>query len=103
MYGFGVASLAVDGDTNGHWLQGRSCSHSDGEFRPWWAVDLGSSTSVLDVEITNRMDAVTGTPQLVCAELVCKVRGSMDFAEYVPESNEQTSPNCSGFAGFSAI
>ena len=50
-----VASKAVDGDTNGDHNAG-SCTHSESEVRPWWAVDLGIATSVFEVEISNRVD-----------------------------------------------
>ena len=95
----GAGSLAVDGNTDGDW-EAKSCSHTAKEVRPWWAVDLGYPTTVDEVEITNRMDCCSGTTQLMFTELVCKCN---DFAEYVPESNEQTSHNCSGFVELSAI
>ena len=62
VYEFGAASLAVDGNTNGNWWTGKSCAHTGGEDRPWWAVDLGFATTVSEVEITNRIDAVPGRP-----------------------------------------
>ena len=51
-----AASLAVDGNRNStlKWL---SCSHSDRETNPWWAVDLGLPLTVTGVFFTNR-DAV---------------------------------------------
>ena len=96
---YGSAWLAVDGNANGYWWF-MSCTHTVEEVRPWWAVDLGSRTTVSEVEITNRKDCCSGTTQLMFTELLCKRN---DFAEYDPESNDQTSHNCSGFAGFSAI
>ena len=95
----GNGSSAVDGIANGDWYDG-SCASTAAQVRPWWAVDLGSRTTVSEVEITNRMDCCSGTTQLMLTELVCKCN---DFAEYVPESNDQTSHNCSGFVGCSAI
>ena len=87
----GAASLAVDGNANGNWrywdngaVTEGSCTHTVPEFRPWWAVDLGSQKTVFEVQITNRMDCCSGTTQLMFTELVRKCN---DFAEYVPESN----------------
>ena len=70
-YENGAASLAVDGNANGDW-RARSCTHTANEVRPWWAVDLGSPTTVFEVEIANRIDDVPGTTQLMFTELVCK-------------------------------
>ena len=62
--GEGVASFAVDGNTDTHindpTLVMWSCAHSLPEIRPWWAVDLGFATSVFEVEITNRKDCCSG-------------------------------------------
>ena len=64
-----VASKAVDGDTNGDHKAG-SCTHSDWEVRPWWAVDLGIATSVFEVEISNRVDDKQGTTHVrICGAL----------------------------------
>ena len=97
--GQGDGSLAVDGNNDATWLGG-SCAAVGKSVNPWWAVDLGSPTTVIEVEITNAADAFTGTTQLLFTKLVCKY---YDLEEYVPESNEQTSHSCSGFVGFSAI
>ena len=56
----GLPSRAVDGDTMGVWKSG-SCSHTEGEVRPWWAVDLVSETSVVEIEISNRVNFDSGT------------------------------------------
>ena len=72
----GSPSLAVDGNTDGDWETGRSCAHSESEVHPWWAVDLGSATSVYEVEISNRMECCSGTTQFIMY-LVCNCN---DFA-----------------------
>ena len=41
---------AIDGDTNQNWSQG-SCSHTEVQAYPWWAVRL-SSNDIDDVMIT---------------------------------------------------
>ncbi|RED94650.1 putative secreted protein (Por secretion system target) [Marinoscillum furvescens DSM 4134] len=51
----GVASRAVDGDTNGAW-SGNSVTHTNSETNPWWEVDLSGDYSVDDIVIYNRTD-----------------------------------------------
>ena len=60
-YGFGVASIAVDGDTDGTrgpWGNNPSIQHTQNEFQPWWQVDLGASEDIRTVKIYNRTDVV---------------------------------------------
>ncbi|MCH6257718.1 discoidin domain-containing protein [Puniceicoccaceae bacterium K14] len=52
----GVASRAVDGDTNGIYNQ-NSVTHTSSEANPWWEVDLGSSSNIGDINIYNRTDS----------------------------------------------
>ncbi|KAJ8038259.1 Sushi, von Willebrand factor type A, EGF and pentraxin domain-containing protein 1 [Holothuria leucospilota] len=53
----GDANRAVDGNTNGSYMTGESCSHTRPDTRNhWWYVDLGSSISVSEVVIYNRQD-----------------------------------------------
>ncbi|XP_078667082.1 uncharacterized protein LOC144908968 isoform X1 [Branchiostoma floridae x Branchiostoma belcheri] len=52
----GEARLAVDGNTNGNFIE-NSCTHTDGEDNPAWWVDLGQSYPVIRVVIFNRMDS----------------------------------------------
>ena len=49
----GVASRAIDGNTDPVY-GGGSCTHTDRDVHPWWALDLGVSTQLARVEITNR-------------------------------------------------
>ena len=49
----GVASLAVDGNTNRDFRAG-SCSHTDSELSPWWMVDLGHHCTISSVRVYNR-------------------------------------------------
>lgn len=51
----GVASRAVDGNTDGHFAY-NSVSHTNSQLEAWWQVDLGSSFSLAEVEIWNRTD-----------------------------------------------
>lgn len=50
----GVASRAVDGNTDGHWA-GSSVTHT-GYGLSWWRVDLGEKFDVRKVSLWNRMD-----------------------------------------------
>ncbi len=53
----GVASRAVDGNTDGNFTVG-SVTHTaeDGSPEPWWQVDLGASKAISDVAVWNRSD-----------------------------------------------
>jgi len=51
----GVASRAVDGDTNGI-FSGNSCTHTSTENNPWWEVSLGGVYEVTKVTLFNRGD-----------------------------------------------
>ncbi|CAH1239028.1 SSC5D [Branchiostoma lanceolatum] len=51
----GVASRAVDGNTDTNWVAG-SCTHTAEEANPSWRVDLGQSYVIDRVVIFNRRD-----------------------------------------------
>jgi hypothetical protein len=61
----GLASKAVDGNTDGNWNNG-SVTHTacgtdasnecQGSKNPWWKVDLGAEYEISKVEIWNRTD-----------------------------------------------
>jgi hypothetical protein len=51
----GVASRAVDDDTNGHWYA-NSVTHTDFDAQAWWQVDLGAVTDIGKVVLYNRTD-----------------------------------------------
>ena len=50
-----TADKAVDGNAANN-FNGKSCTHTNEEQRPWWVVDLGAEYLVSDVVITNRGD-----------------------------------------------
>ena len=52
----GVASRAVDGDTNGTYRD-QSVTHTSNSNQPWWQVDLGQNALVDSVELFNRTDS----------------------------------------------
>ena len=58
IYGFGIPSIGVDGDTDGSrgpWANA-SILHTQRESQPWWQVDLGGQSDIQEVVIHNRTD-----------------------------------------------
>jgi len=51
----GAPQRAVDGNIN-QGFAGRSCTHTEKEFQPWWRVDLGIQYAVVAVTVWNRAD-----------------------------------------------
>jgi len=51
----GFAKKAVDGNTNGDFWQGNSCTHTKNE-KSWWRVNLGRKYEIEKVTIWNRAD-----------------------------------------------
>ena len=51
----GVASRAVDGNAAPVWTQS-SCTQTKKSPQPWWAVDLGQTTHIASVKLSNRLD-----------------------------------------------
>ena len=51
----GLASNAVDGDTDGRWTNG-SVTHTSSQSHAWWEVDLGAPHDVSGVTLWNRTD-----------------------------------------------
>jgi len=49
------AANAVDGKADTKWTAG-SCTHTNPEKNPWWAVDLGADTKIEEVQVLNRGD-----------------------------------------------
>ncbi len=57
-YGNGLASLAIDGITNGSSPWSADLQHTTNEINPWWQLDLGAEYSIEQVSIFNRSDAL---------------------------------------------
>ncbi|MCW3815987.1 glycoside hydrolase N-terminal domain-containing protein [Micromonospora sp. DR5-3] len=53
--GGGVASRAVDGNTDGN-FSSNSVTHTNLDNQPWWQVDLGASQDIGEVLVWNRTD-----------------------------------------------
>ena len=52
----GAAELAVDGNTDGHYFDARSTTHTEEENDPWWEADLGDELAVDEIVLWNRTD-----------------------------------------------
>ena len=64
----GPAKLANDGNTNGHYFEGKSVTHTKLENNPWWEVDLKSAQPIDRIAIWNRTDGGIGN-KLVGAKI----------------------------------
>ena len=60
----GPPELAVDGNKDKNWYHG-SCTHTDSELYPWWAVDLQHTYHISRVKIYNRNDVTGMIPYLL--------------------------------------
>jgi len=54
-YTSGNATLAVDGIAHGLFGKG-SCTHTEANSNPWWAVDLGTQRLVYEIQVANRVN-----------------------------------------------
>ena len=55
----GIPSRAVDGDADQNYASG-SCTHTNRDTAPWWAVDLQDTVAVNTVLVWNRVDCCGG-------------------------------------------
>jgi len=60
----GVASLAIDGNTDGDYFTGKSVQHTNSDPQAWWQVDLGSLQPINEVKVYNRTDGPTNPLRL---------------------------------------
>ncbi|KAL6108858.1 uncharacterized protein ACO6RY_12114 [Pungitius sinensis] len=51
----GLPERAIDGNRASEWGQG-SCTHTEGQAKPWWRLDLLKTYNIDTVTITNRKD-----------------------------------------------
>lgn len=52
----GPAKLAIDGNTNGHYYEAKSTTHTAAGDDPWWEVDLKSEQKIDRITLWNRTD-----------------------------------------------
>jgi mono/diheme cytochrome c family protein len=60
----GPAHLANDGNTDGHYANAKSTSHTATSDNPWWEVNLGKNSEIDRIVIWNRTDAASATQRL---------------------------------------
>jgi hypothetical protein len=53
----GPAKLAIDGNTDGRYVEARSTTHTAASDDPWWEVDLKSDQKIDRLVVWNRTDA----------------------------------------------
>jgi mono/diheme cytochrome c family protein len=56
----GPARLAIDGDTNGHYHEAKSTTHTKAEDSPWWEVTLAEAGPIERIVVWNRTDGGAG-------------------------------------------
>jgi hypothetical protein len=56
----GEPGRAIDGNTDGHYFDARSTTHTKAEKDPWWEVELPEPSPIDRVVIWNRTDGGTG-------------------------------------------
>ena len=83
----GVASRAIDGNTNGN-FDGQSVTHTTTEANAWWEVDLGITENIGDIIIYNRTDSCCANRLTNFTVSVVSANGSISFSE-----SFNTSPN----------
>lgn len=52
----GPAKLAIDGNTNGHFYEAKSTTHTAAGDNPWWEVDLKAEQPIDRIMLWNRTD-----------------------------------------------
>jgi hypothetical protein len=52
----GPPELAIDGNTDGHYANAMSTTHTRNEANPWWEVDLGGDQPIERLNLWNRTD-----------------------------------------------
>ncbi len=52
----GPARLAIDGNTDGHFAEAKSTTHTAQSDNPWWEVDLKQAQSIDRIAIWNRLE-----------------------------------------------
>jgi len=57
----GPAKLAIDGNTDGHYFNAKSTTHTAQSDNPWWEVDLQAVKPIDRILIWNRTDGTVGS------------------------------------------
>jgi hypothetical protein len=56
----GPAALAIDGNTDGHFFNAKSTTHTKTEANPWWEVKLAQLRPIDQIVVWNRTDGNVG-------------------------------------------
>ncbi|WP_417380825.1 DUF1553 domain-containing protein [Gimesia sp.] len=106
----GPASLAIDGNTDGHFFNAKSTTHTNTEVAPWWELKLKENTPLDRVVIWNRTDgsgerlanfkvSLLDAERKVVWQTI--VTDSPKPSVTLPVSNERSLPVRRAFASFS--
>lgn len=106
----GPASLAIDGNTDGHFFNAKSTTHTNTEVAPWWELKLKENTPLDRVVIWNRTDgsgerlanfkvSLLDAKRNVVWQTI--VADSPKPSVTLPVSNERSLPVRRAFASFS--
>ena len=82
----GPASLAVDGNVDGAYLNG-SVTHTNTETEPWWEVDLGRAVNVEQIIVHNRTDSHGSRLDGFTLKILDAERKVVFTEEHVSQSN----------------
>ncbi|QDT92135.1 DUF1553 domain-containing protein [Gimesia algae] len=106
----GPASLAIDGNTDGHFFNAKSTTHTNTEVAPWWELKWKENTPLDRVVIWNRTDgsgerlanfkvSLLDAKRNVVWQTI--VADSPKPSATLPVSNERSIPVRRAFASFS--
>jgi len=83
-----AASYAVDGNTDGEFLNG-STTHTNIEQGAWWQVDLGSKKNINEIIIYNRIDCCTNR----LSNYQVSISDKADFSTHTYQQDSHVAPN----------
>ncbi|KAM4601256.1 uncharacterized protein ACJ7VT_021046 isoform 2-T3 [Polymixia lowei] len=89
LHSTGIAYNAIDGNRANIWEQA-SCTHTRGEWNPWWRLDLRKTRKIFTINITNRN---THSQRLNGAEI--RIGNSL-------KSNGNSNPRCAVISSIAA-
>ncbi|VVH64055.1 hypothetical protein BSPWISOX_2548 [uncultured Gammaproteobacteria bacterium] len=83
-----VAGYAVDGNTDGKFLDG-STTHTNDEQGAWWQVDLGSKKNISQIIIYNRTDCCANR----LSNYQVSISNKADFSTHIYQQDFHVAPN----------
>ena len=95
----GVASRAIDGNTNGNYNDD-SVTHTNSEANAWWEVDLGTTYAIGDINIFNRTNNCCVSRLTNFTVSVVSANGTTTFSQsFNSIPNPSTTLNAGGALG----